>query len=54
MSQSKETSTVYYAVAGIGAIALAGLVYYLSREDVQSLDPEKFTKERFETMMNEI
>ena len=33
MVDNNSGSMVKYAVAGIGAIAMAGLVYYLSQDD---------------------
>ena len=47
MSTDSQTM-IKYAVAGIGAIALAGLAYYLSQDDSQPLDYEKFNAKKLE------
>lgn len=41
-------------MAGIGAVALAGLAYYLSSDDFKSLDYKVYNAEKFEALMKEV
>jgi len=54
MVDNNSGSMVKYAVAGIGAIAMAGLVYYLSSDDFVALDYKRYNVEKFEVLMNEL
>ena len=42
------------AAAGVGAIALGALVWYLSKDDFVELDYKKYTVDRLEKLLNEV
>ena len=54
-SSTFESSTLKYALAGLGAVAVGYAVYYLSRESDEQygLDPEKHTRERLEILLEQ-
>ena len=47
-------SLIKYAVASIGAIAVVGLAYYLSKDNSQPLDYKVYNEKKFEALMDEI
>ena len=52
---SDSQSMIKYAVVGIGAMAIAGLMLYLSRDEgSSSLDYKRFTKEKLRVLMDEM
>ena len=50
---SDNSSTIKYAMIGLGALAIAGLAWYLS-QDQEGLDYNEFTKEKLEKLMKEV
>ena len=44
---------IKYAMIGLGALAVAGIAYYLS-QDTDALDYKEYTKEKLETLMKEV
>jgi hypothetical protein len=46
MSKMENNQTVRYAIAGLGAVALGALVWYLSKEDLVDLDFKVYTREK--------
>lgn len=51
---SDTQSLIKYAVASIGAIAVVGLAYYLSKDNSQPLDYKVYNEKKFEALMDEI
>ena len=49
-----NNSVLKYAVAGVGAIALGALVWYLSKDDFEPLDYTKYDKVKLEALMKEL
>lgn len=53
MSNDNQT-LIKYAVASIGAIAIAGLAFYLSQDDFKGLDFKRYNLEKFKALMAEV
>ena len=53
MSDKSDSSMFKYAMIGLGALAVAGIAYYLS-QDADALDYKEYTKEKLETLMKEV
>lgn len=51
---SDSQSMIKFAFAGVGALALAGLVFYLSRDETQQLDYKRYDKKKFQALMSEV
>ena len=49
-----NNQTVKYALMGIGAVAVAGLAYWLSKDESSPLDYKVYTKERLRELMDEL
>jgi len=45
---------IKYAVAGVGALALAGMLFYFSRDETQPLDYKRYDKKKFQALMSEV
>jgi hypothetical protein len=50
----ESNQTIKYALAGLGAVALGTLVWYLSKDEYHELDYKKFNKAKLEAVMKEI
>ena len=48
-----NSSTLKYALVGLGAVAMGVAVYYLSQDDTKKLDTKKYTKEKLKTLLEE-
>ena len=49
-----QQQTVKYALMGLGAVAVAGLAYWLSKDDVAPLDYKKYDKAHLKALMDEL
>ena len=54
MSNNDTQALIKYAAVSVGAVALAGLVYYLSLDEHVAVDNSRYTKEKFQALMAEI
>lgn len=56
-SSEGSGNTLKYALMGVGAVALAGALYYLSQDessnDDSGLDKKKFSKDRLRKLLEE-
>ena len=52
---SNDTQTlIKYAAASIGVLAVGFLAYYLSKDDTEELDYNRYNVKKFEALMDEI
>jgi len=49
----ENNQSVRYAIAGLSAVALGALVWYMSKDDLSELDYKKYTKEILASIMKE-